>query len=294
MPARPEFITRDVDVVPAATLIAEPTRAAMITALLDDRPLAAGELARLAGVSPATASAHLARLLGGGLVTMIKQGRHRYYHLAGPEVAAAMEALAHLGSAAPVRVRSLRESRDAAALAEARTCYDHLAGRAGVALLEALLDRGILAPAPDGGQLAACGPDGGAHPEGNGGPASGGPGGNGSPDDAGAENEGRHVRAAPQAMIRPEAFEVTADGMATLTSFGLDIGALEKTRRRFAGACLDWTERKPHLNGALGAAITARLLGPGWIERGNRRRAVRVTPAGRDGLAATFGWSLKG
>src|SRR6266487_6335310 len=77
MPARPEFIARDVDVVPAASLIAEPTRAAMITALLDDRPLAAGELARLAGVSPATASAHLARLLNGGLVKMIKQGRHR-------------------------------------------------------------------------------------------------------------------------------------------------------------------------------------------------------------------------
>src|SRR6266566_3077268 len=75
MSARPEFIARDVDVVPAASLIAEPTRAAMITALLDDRPLAAGELARLAGVSPATASAHLARLLNGGLVKMIKQGR---------------------------------------------------------------------------------------------------------------------------------------------------------------------------------------------------------------------------
>jgi DNA-binding transcriptional ArsR family regulator len=240
MSARPEFIARDVDVVPAASLIAEPTRAAMITALLDDRPLAAGELARLAGVSPATASAHLARLLNGGLVTMIKQGRHRYYQLAGPEVAAAMEALAHLSSANPVQVRSLRESRDAAALSEARTCYDHLAGRAGVALLEALLAGGTLAPA------------------------------------------------------RPEAFEVTADGMATLTSFGLNIGALEKTRRRFAGACLDWTERKPHLNGALGAAMTARLLGLGWIERGTRRRAVRVTPAGREGLAATFGWSLEG
>jgi DNA-binding transcriptional ArsR family regulator len=294
MSARPEFIARDVDVVPAASLIAEPTRAAMITALLDDRPLAAGELARLAGVSPATASAHLARLLNGGLVTMIKQGRHRYYHLAGPEVAAAMEALAHLSSANPVQVRSLRESRDAAALAEARTCYDHLAGRAGVALLEALLAGGILAPAPGGGQLAACGPNGGAHTDGNGAPSASGPGGNGSPDGASAGQAGRQVRAAPQAMVRPEAFEVTADGMATLTSFGLNIGALEKTRRRFAGACLDWTERKPHLNGALGAAMTARLLGLGWIERGTRRRAVRVTPAGRDGLVATFGWSLEG
>ena len=278
MSARPEFIARDVDVVPAAALIAEPTRAAMITALLDDRPLAAGELARLAGVSPATASAHLARLLNGGLVTMIKQGRHRYYQLAGPEVAAAMEALAHLSNGTPVQVRSLRESRDAAALAEARTCYDHLAGRAGVALLEALLAGRILTPATGGGELAACGPNGGAHPE-NGGRAG---------------QAGRHARAAPQAPIRPEAFVVTADGMATLTSFGLNIGALERTRRRFAGACLDWTERKPHLNGALGAAMTARLLGLGWIERGSRRRAVRVTPAGREGLAATFGWSLEG
>ena len=310
MSARPEFIARDVDVVSAAALIAEPTRAAMITALLDDRPLAAGELARVAGVSPATASAHLARLLGGGLVTMIKQGRHRYYRLAGPEVAVAMEALAHLGNATPVQVRSLRESQDAAALAEARTCYDHLAGRAGVALLEALLAREVLAPAPGGGQPAACGPNGGAHPQ-DGGPAAGahvgpvgnGPAGNGSagngfagngaPDGGRAGYEGRHARAAPQAPIRPGAFVVTADGMATLTSFGLNVGALEKTRRRFAGACLDWTERKPHLNGALGAAMTARLLGLGWIERGSRRRAVRVTPAGRDGLAATFGWSLE-
>ena len=282
MPARPQFIARDVDVVPAAALIAEPARAAMITALLDERPLAAGELARLAGVSPATASAHLARLLNGGLVKMIKQGRHRYYHLAGPEVAAAMEALAHLSNATPVQVRSLRESRDAAALAEARTCYDHLAGQAGVALLEAMLARGILAPAPDGGQPW------------NGGPPGEGATGDDATDGGWSPDEGRHARAAPEAQIRPEAFVVTADGAATLTSFGLNIGALERGRRRFAGACLDWTERKPHLNGALGAAMTTRLLGLGWIERGSRRRAVRVTPAGCEGLASTFGWSPEG
>ena len=70
------------------------------------------------------------------------------------------------------------------------------------------------------------------------------------------------------------------------------MGELERTRRRFAGPCLDWTERRPHLNGALGAAITERLLGLRWIERGTRQRAVRVTPAGAEGLAATFGWSL--
>jgi DNA-binding transcriptional ArsR family regulator len=256
MRARADYTTSDVDVVPAASLLAEPTRAAMLTAMLDDRPLAAGELARLAGVSPATASAHLARLLHGGLVTVIRQGRHRYYRLAGPEVAAVMEALAHLSPVTPVR--SLRQSQDAAALAQARTCYDHLAGRAGVALLDALLAREFLARHPDGE------------------PANG----------------GRPSRNAVQQEHRlADRFEVTADGLATLSAFGLNIAVLQRTRRRFAGACLDWTERKPHLNGALGAAITARLFGLGWIERGPRRRAVRVTPAGAEGLTATFGWS---
>ena len=259
MPARAEYTVRDVNVVPAASLLAEPARAAMLTALLDDRPLAAGELARLAGVTPATASAHLARLLDGGLVTVIRQGRHRYYRLAGPEIAAVMEALANLSPATPVR--SLRESQAAAALAQARTCYDHLAGRAGVALLDALLARRLLTPAPGGGQ-----------------PSNG-----GRPGD----------NAAPQAHTSHARFEVTVEGLATLSTFGLDICALERTRRRFAGACLDWTERKPHLNGALGAAITARLLGLHWIERGSRRRAVQVTPAGAEGLAATFGWSVE-
>jgi hypothetical protein len=62
------------------------------------------------------------------------------------------------------------------------------------------------------------------------------------------------------------------------------------TRRRFAGACLDWTQRQPHLGGSLGAALTTRMFELGWIERGKRVRSVQVTPDGREGLAATFGW----
>ena len=261
----------------------------MITALLDDRPLAAGELARVAGVSPATASAHLARLLSGGLVTMIKQGRHRYYQLAGPEVAAAMEALAHLTTRPRCRCAACGNPATPPRWPRPGPVTTTWPGRAGVALLEALLARGILAPAPGGGQLAACGPNGGASPETAGGPS-------------GRRLRGRRrLGRAPAATAAPRRRRRSAPrhswsprtGMATLTSFGLNIGALEQTRRRFAGACLDWTERKPHLNGALGAAMTARLLGLGWIERGVRRRAVRVTPAGREGLAATFGWSLE-
>ena len=83
-----DHAARDADIAPVAALIADPTRAAILTALLGGRALAAGELARLAGVSAATASAHLARLLDGGLVDVLRQGRHRYYRLAGHEVAA--------------------------------------------------------------------------------------------------------------------------------------------------------------------------------------------------------------
>src|SRR5499427_3296047 len=134
----PDPLPYDADIASAAALIADPTRAAMLRALLPDRPLAAGELARLAGVSAATASFHLAKLLEGNMIVAARQGRHRYYQLAGHEVAAALEAIGLISPVLPVR--TLRQSREAVALAEARTCYDHLAGRAGVGLLDALLE----------------------------------------------------------------------------------------------------------------------------------------------------------
>src|SRR5882757_8436503 len=93
-------------------------------------------------IAPATGSFHLSKLLDGGMIAVARQGRHRYYRLAGHEVAAALEALGLISPALPVR--SLRQSREAAALAQARTCYDHLAGRAGVELLDSLLRHGLL------------------------------------------------------------------------------------------------------------------------------------------------------
>ena len=86
------------------------------------------------------------------------------------------------------------------------------------------------------------------------------------------------------------AYEVSAQGTERLAGFGVDVTQVRQSRRRFAGACLDWTQRRPHLNGALGAAVTGRLLELGWIERGPSR-AVKVTGPGRDGLGATFGWA---
>jgi len=236
-----DAVLYDTDIAQAAALMADPTRAAMLRALLSDRPLAAGELARLAGVSAATASFHLAKLLDGNMIVVARQGRHRYYRLAGHEVAAALEAIGLISPALPVR--TLRQSREATALAEARTCYDHLAGRAGVGLLDALLGSKFLI----------------------------------------------RTGHADSASTR---FAVTGAGARTLDSFGINVSEVRRSRRHFAGECIDWTQRRGHLNGALAAAITARLFELGWIARGARRRSVLVTAAGAQGLADTFGQGL--
>ncbi|PZS31716.1 MAG: transcriptional regulator [Pseudonocardiales bacterium] len=143
------------DLAPVARLIGDPTRAVMLDALLAGRPLAAGELARLAGVTAQTASAHLGLLLDAGLIGVEKQGRHRYFRLAGEDVAGALEALALISPARPVR--SLRQSQSARALGYARTCYDHLAGVAGVAVLDAMLDQEWLRTGEGGYDLTVTG-----------------------------------------------------------------------------------------------------------------------------------------
>ncbi|MNW31649.1 Helix-turn-helix domain protein [compost metagenome] len=109
---------------------------------MDGRALPAGELAYMASVSPQTASSHLAKLVEGGLLTVEPQGRHRYYRMAGPEVARLVETMAHL--APPVQIRSLRQSEQLRRLSGARTCYRHLAGQLGIAICEALLAKGVL------------------------------------------------------------------------------------------------------------------------------------------------------
>jgi DNA-binding transcriptional ArsR family regulator len=129
----------------AAALIADPARAAMLVELLDGRALTAGELARAAGVSPQSASQHLAKLVGGGMLIVHPQGRHRYYRMAGREVGFALESLGAIASVRPARA-DLRTPGDEA-LRFARTCYDHLAGRLGVELTARLERDGILVPA---------------------------------------------------------------------------------------------------------------------------------------------------
>jgi DNA-binding transcriptional ArsR family regulator len=202
----------------------------MLTALIDGSERPAGELAKAAGVSAATASGHLQRLVAGGLVTVRSSGRHRYYGLTGPLVAAAIEALSLISP--PVEARSLRQSIAAAAMAEARSCYDHLAGRAGIALRDTLLASGLLSA-------------------------------DGTRD-----------------------WRLTDRGLRFLEEFGLDAEPILRSRRMLARDCLDWTERKPHLAGCLPAALLARFVELGWLDRRRNDRALTITDLGHANLPA--------
>jgi DNA-binding transcriptional ArsR family regulator len=128
-----------------AGLLADETRAAMCLALLDNRAWTAGELAKATGVAPSTATEHLNRLIGGGLLVEHRQGRHRYVRLAGSSVATLIEEMtAHVSEAPPPPARTLRAATASAALARGRTCYDHFAGRLGVAVTDAMAATGLL------------------------------------------------------------------------------------------------------------------------------------------------------
>ncbi len=202
----------------------DPTRAAFLMALSEERALPAGELARRAGVTASTASIQLAKLVDGGLLTAEQSGRHRYYSLADPAIATAIESLAVISPRRPAS--SLRQARIGSDLQAARTCYDHLAGGLGVALFDALLRERVLT----------------------------------------------------------RELEPTKKGFRRLGELGIDVDGAASGRRAFARRCLDWSERRDHLAGALGAAIASRFFELGWIERMSSSRAVRITDTGRRGL----------
>ncbi len=213
----------EADLASIAALIGEPARAAMLTALMDGLALPAGELAELAGISPQTASAHLTKLLDGGLLSVETHGRHRYHRLSSPQVAVALEALMTISPAPRPRSRATIDE----AMGFARTCYDHLAGWLGVELARALEENGWI-------------------------------------------------------VKTNLEYRVTPTGRVKFEALGWDISSL--TGR----ACLDWTERRHHVGGPLGRAITSRMLEAGWVVRCASSRALRLTETGRVGLEQTF------
>jgi DNA-binding transcriptional ArsR family regulator len=244
----------DVDLARTAALIGDPGRARVLRALADGRELAATVLAHEAGVAPSTASVHLAKLVEGGLVVRETRGRHRYFRLAGPDVARALEALARIAPSAPVR--SLREGTKAQAVRAARTCYDHLAGRLGVTIMSALIADGAL-----------TGGDGHHHRE-----------------------RAREDR--PSAGGHDLDYHLTDEGADRLTALGVDVDRALAGPRTPIRYCVDWSEQDHHLSGALGAALAARLFELEWVKRLPRTRAVLVTDDGRRGLAEQLNLAL--
>ena len=126
-----------------AGLIGDPARAEILTALLADRALTATELAAVAGVTKQTVSAHLAKLVEARLLAVDAQGRHRYFRLAGSDVARLLESL--MGVAFRTGALRLVTGPREPALRKARVCYDHLAGELGVVAYDGLVARGWLA-----------------------------------------------------------------------------------------------------------------------------------------------------
>ncbi|MGD0192248.1 MAG: helix-turn-helix domain-containing protein [Rhizomicrobium sp.] len=214
-----------------AALIGDPARANMLTALANGAALTATELALEAGVTKQTASSHLARLHDGGLLTIERQGRHRYYALADDEVGRLLEALMGVAERKPTRVRTGPKEP---ALRHARVCYDHLAGDLGVALYDALLEDGIIAA--KGGELAP-----------------------------------------------------TRRGEVTLDRLGIDVASLTASPRPVCRPCLDWSVRRHHLAGGLGAALLERVFALGWARRKRGTRIVEFTPPGEAAFRKAFG-----
>ncbi|WP_430473770.1 ArsR/SmtB family transcription factor [Thalassospira lucentensis] len=130
------------DIARVAALLGDPARANMLTALMSGRALTAAELAQEAGVTPQTASSHLAKLEAGLILTQRKQGRHRYFTLSGPDIVEALEVL--MGIANRVGHNRVRTGPKDPELRRARVCYDHLAGDMGVALFDGLTRRGLI------------------------------------------------------------------------------------------------------------------------------------------------------
>ena len=221
----------DVRAAQIAAAIGDTGRARMLYSLSDGRARTSTELAAIAGVTPSTASVHLRRLKDHDLVTVVAQGKHRYYALGGPRVAAALEALSVVagtpGRFVPNTPQQLRL---------ARTCYDHIAGTLGVRLHDSFVASHWL------------------------------------------------KKEAEDSL----SYAVTPAGASALDGLGIDVEQIRGQRRRFAFACLDWSERRAHLGGALAAAVLDVALRRRWVTREPGSRALSVTPSGRRDMAKRF------
>lgn len=220
-----------------AAAIGEPARARILYCLVDGHARTSTELSVVANVSPSTTSVHLDRLKAARLVNVQVQGKHRFYSLAGANVARALEGLTVLAGVSRPKLVPNTPSR----LRAARTCYDHMAGALGVLLHDRLKALRWLS--------------------------------------AGTKDKNN-------------AYDLTNDGTAALAGLGIEIEELRALRRRFACPCLDWSERRPHLGGALGAALLKVALKRKWVVQDLDSRALAITSYGRRELQSRFGLQI--
>ena len=226
-----------------AALIGEPARTAILLQLMDGRAMTAKELARAAGITPATGSRHLAMLVEAELLQVTAVGRHRYHRIGSPQVAALLESIMQVaGAAAPAR-RVVRDGPKEDSMRQARTCYDHVAGRLGVAIAARLAEDGAV-------------------------------------------------------VMEAESGWVTQRAGTSLGRLGIAVTDLldpsNPARRVLCRPCMDWSERRVHLAGRLGAAICTECMGHGWLRRKQSSRALEITPRGQISLRNWMGldhWS---
>ncbi|MBT2274813.1 ArsR/SmtB family transcription factor [Rhodococcus qingshengii] len=247
----------DADVASVAALIADPARGRILMALADGRALPASVLATEAGISAQSASGHLKKLVAGNLLRVAATGRHRYYTLAGAEIAAALESLALI--AAPYEITSLRQGTRANALRQGRTCYDHIAGKLGVSITEGLLELDALVRV-DG------------------------------------ETDARRRDSDPLAAGAGEncPYELGPEAIDVFAGIGVDLETIHngRSRRPLLRACVDWTEQRHHIAGTLGAEICRAWIEAGWIVRRQRERAITLTTRGERALEVRLGRTL--
>ncbi len=214
-----------------ASLIGDTTRANMLCALMGGQALTAGELSRDAGVTPQTASEHLAKMVDANLLTTVKQGRHRYYRLSSAQVAHGIDSLMSIAAVGPKRHHPMGPREKDMRIA--RSCYDHIAGRLAVAITDSLSDSGVI-------------------------------------------------------LLSDEGALVTKKGKDFLGEFGIDLSDGSRPKRPLCRTCLDWSERRHHIAGRIGAALFQRMLDLGWVARRADSRALTITPTGEEGFRNIF------
>ncbi|TDW47230.1 ArsR family transcriptional regulator [Flavobacterium sp. 270] len=213
-----------------ASLIGDPTRAAIMWTLLDGKAFTATELSIAVNTSPQNISMHLAKLLEAGLLCVEKQGRNKYYRFSTKEVAYVIESMASL---APPALSQKKNTDKHSPIKHCRTCYDHLAGKIGVAVAESLLEQNIILDAD-------------------------------------------------------HKFEVSREGEKWFSDFGINLEEIKKQRRLFLKPCLDWSERKNHIAGSVGASLLDKMIADDWLRKTKDSRAIQITGKGEKELFRYF------